>query len=38
LRSAIAQRDGNRAFGVGLADDEAVEFGNDFAGREVGHW
>ena len=34
---AVAQRDGNRAFGVGLADDEAVEFGNDFTGGEVGH-
>ena len=34
---AVAQRDGDRAFGVGLADDVAVEFGNDFAGREVGH-
>src|SRR2546426_1096055 len=35
---AVAQRDGDRALGVGLADDEAVEFGNDFAGGEVGHW
>ena len=34
---AVAQRDGDRALGVGLADDEAVEFGNDFAGREVCH-
>ena len=34
---AVAQRDRDRALGVGLADDEAVEFGNDFAGREVGH-
>ena len=34
---AVAQRDGDRALGVGLADDEAVEFGNDFAGGEVGH-
>ncbi len=34
---AIAQRDRYRALGVGLADDEAVEFGNDFTGREVGH-
>ena len=25
------------ALGVGLSDNEAVEFGNDFAGREVGH-
>ena len=35
---AVAQRDGDGALGVGLADDEAVEFGNDFAGGEVGHW
>ena len=34
---AVAQRDGDGALGVGLADDEAVEFGNDFAGGEVGH-
>ncbi len=34
---AIAQRDGDGALGVVLADDEAVEFGNDFARREVGH-
>ena len=27
---AVAQRDGDRALGVGLPDDEAVEFGNDF--------
>ena len=33
---AVAQRDGDRALGVVLADDEAVEFGNDFAGGEVG--
>ena len=31
---AVAQRDGDRALGVGLADDEAVEFGNDFAGEK----
>ena len=30
---AVAQRDGDRALGVGLADDEAVELGNDFAGE-----
>ena len=24
-------------FIVGLADNEAVEFGNDFTGRKVGH-
>ena len=35
---AVAQRDRNGALGVALADDEAVEFGNDFAGREVSHW
>ena len=34
---AVAQRDRDRALGVGLADDEAVELGDDFAGREVGH-
>ena len=34
---AVAQRNGDRALGVGLADDEAVEFGNDFTGGEVGH-
>ena len=34
---AVAQRDRDRALGVGLADDEAVEFGNDFTGGEVGH-
>ena len=33
---AVAQRDGDRALGVGLADDEAVKFGDDFAGGEVG--
>ena len=34
---AVPQRDGDRALGVVLADDETVEFGNDFAGGEVGH-
>ena len=34
---AVAQRDRDGALGVALADDEAVELGNDFAGREVGH-
>ena len=29
---AVAQRDRDRALGVALADDEAVELGNDFAG------
>ena len=31
---AIAQRDRNRALGVALADDEAVELGDDFAGEK----
>ena len=34
---AVAQRDRDRALGVVLTDDEAVEFGDDFARREVGH-
>src|SRR5437016_4571767 len=34
---AVAQRDRDRALGVGLADNEAVEFGDDFTGRKVGH-
>ena len=34
---AVAQRDRDRALGVALADDEAVEFGDDFAGGKVGH-
>src|SRR5206468_2176722 len=34
---AVAKRNGNRTLGVCLANDEAVEFGNYFAGREVGH-
>ena len=34
---AVAQRDRDGALGVGLADDEAVELGDDFAGGEVGH-
>ena len=34
---AVAQRDRDRALGVGLADDEAIELGDDFARREVGH-
>ena len=29
---AVAQRNGHRLLGVGLADDEAVEFAHDFAG------
>ena len=31
---AVAQRDGDGALGVVLADDVAVEFGDDFAGRK----
>ncbi len=34
---AVAQRDRYGALGVALADDEAVEFGYDFTGREVSH-
>ena len=34
---AVAQCDGDRALGVALTDDEAVELGDDFAGGEVGH-
>ena len=34
---AIAQGDGDGALGVVLADDVAVEFGDDFARREVHH-
>src|SRR5437660_4238519 len=34
---AVAPRDRNRALGVALPDDEAVEFGNDLAGRKIGH-
>jgi len=33
----IAQGDGDGAFRIGLADDEAIKLGNDFAGREMGH-
>jgi hypothetical protein len=29
---AVAQRDGHRALGAGLADDVLVEFGDDFLG------
>ena len=31
---AVAQRDGDRALGVGLADDEAVELGDNLAGEK----
>ncbi len=34
---AVAQRDGDGALGVLLADNMTVELGNDFAGRKVGH-
>src|SRR5580700_9693174 len=34
---AVTQRDRHRALGVALADDEAVELGNDLAGGKVGH-
>src|SRR5262249_54556800 len=34
---AVARRARPRALGVAVADDEAVEFRDDFAGGEVGH-
>ncbi len=34
---AVAQRDSDGALGLFLADDEAVEFGDDFARRKFGH-
>ena len=34
---AVAERDGDGALGVVLADDEAVELGDDLAGAEAGH-
>ena len=34
---AIAQRDRHRALGLALADDEAVEFGNDLARGKITH-
>src|SRR5690606_29208631 len=34
---AVAERDGDGALGVILADDVAVELGNDLAGAECGH-
>src|SRR6185312_14916393 len=39
LKSAppVTQGDSDGALGVVLADDVAVELGDDFAGREVGH-
>ena len=33
---AVAQRDGDRALGVVLSDDIAVEFRDDLAGAEIG--
>ncbi len=33
----VSQRDRDRALGVGLSNDESVEFGDDFAGGKVGH-
>ena len=35
---AVAQRDRDGALGVVLADDVAVEFGNDLAGGKCGHF
>jgi hypothetical protein len=34
---AVAQGHGHGALGVVLADDEAVQLGDDFTGRQVGH-
>ena len=34
---AVAQCDRHRPLGVGLADDETVELGDDFAWRKIGH-
>src|SRR5207244_13305932 len=34
---AVTERDGDRALGVMLADDVAVELGDDLAGGEVSH-
>ena len=36
-RQRLRKRDGDGALGIVLADDEAVEFGDDFARREGGH-
>ena len=33
----VAQRNRHGAFGVFLTDDEAIQFGNNFAGRKIGH-
>ena len=35
---AVAQGNGDGALGIVLAHDVAVELGDDFAGREIGHW
>ena len=32
---AVAERDRDRALGVVLSDDEAIEFGDDLAGAEA---
>ncbi len=34
---AVAQRDRHRALGLMLANDIAIELGDDLAGREIGH-
>ncbi|MNI39495.1 hypothetical protein D3C73_936780 [compost metagenome] len=34
---AVPQRHGHGALGVVLTDDEAVQFGDDFAGGKIGH-
>ncbi|MGY3454690.1 hypothetical protein ACVWW5_000140 [Bradyrhizobium sp. LM3.4] len=34
---AVTQRDRDGSLGIGLADDETVEFRNDFTGRKVCH-
>ena len=36
-RQRLRKRDGHRALGVLLADDVAVELGDDLAGGEAGH-
>src|SRR6185369_14003279 len=35
---SVSQRDRDGALGIVLAYNEAVEFGNNFAGGKVGHW
>ena len=34
---AVAQSYGDSALGILLADNEPVEFGNDFAGGQISH-